>query len=424
MNLLIFCSFEVGGFPYKMAEILNKYGFRTFYISLHDNPDGHDSAKYHYGENNHDWDLTSSFRYCNGDEGKIINTLKQINSVYKFSNCLATGYYSYLLRRSGIKYIYWCFGADLDQIAFYPFWPENYSKYKIMKKYLLYVISSTLCRVHFNQKAIDYIIKKNNIWQKAILMRISQRKTLRYSESVMIAPYQYESYIKICNGKKMFFFPHFYPISSFEFLISNKSIIKKRICDMIAAEDYFFSSTRHMWVGINKNLSDYKGNEILISAFAKYLSCDKKRNIKLLLVKKGFDVKHSERLAEDLGISDKIFWIDEMKRDELNEYYLGARLCFGQFGTPVLTNTCLEPLVFATPCISFFKDGKAEGISFYKELPPVFNSKNPEKISNYIFKIVNDEIYYQSLIVESYNWISNNCSEEKFAASLSKILYQ
>ena len=32
MSFLVFCSFEVGGIPFRMAEILNRYKVETYYI--------------------------------------------------------------------------------------------------------------------------------------------------------------------------------------------------------------------------------------------------------------------------------------------------------------------------------------------------------------------------------------------------------
>ncbi|CAN0499711.1 unnamed protein product, partial [Phaeothamnion confervicola] len=58
---LIFCSYEVGGFPYKMAEILNRHSIVTYYISVDREQFGHDSTTYHWGTQREEWDLSRLF---------------------------------------------------------------------------------------------------------------------------------------------------------------------------------------------------------------------------------------------------------------------------------------------------------------------------------------------------------------------------
>ena len=105
-----------------------------------------------------------------------------------------------------------------------------------------------------------------------------------------------------------------------------------------------------------------------------------------------------------------------MKREELDKLYQGATLCFGQFGTPVITNAVIEPLSNATPCVSFF-NGIENNVPFYKNLPPVYNSKNISEVANFIEKVNSDKNYYMSLSSESWRWIRDNCSEELFVES-------
>ena len=47
MSYLIFCSFEVGGLPYRMAEILNAHGVEAYYASIAKPTLGHDSTQFH-----------------------------------------------------------------------------------------------------------------------------------------------------------------------------------------------------------------------------------------------------------------------------------------------------------------------------------------------------------------------------------------
>ena len=55
MNYLVFCSYEVGGVPYQIAEVLNRHGISTCFISLTQEASGHDSVQFHFGKQEEKW---------------------------------------------------------------------------------------------------------------------------------------------------------------------------------------------------------------------------------------------------------------------------------------------------------------------------------------------------------------------------------
>jgi len=392
MSYLIFCSYEVGGLPYKMAEILKRNGVEVYYVSLDRKAIGHDSTKFHYGNRNEPWDLSYLFKNCFSSL-KIVRNLRLIKKRYNITACLATGSKSYLLKQADIDYKYWSYGADLDQQCFSVFRLLNYPFWKRFLKFIYNV---------FNRQTLK------------------ARKSILLASSLMIAPYQITSLDKICSNKKLFFLPHFLRIFDYEYLLKEKIKNKKRICEQINAKNYFFSSTRHFWQGIKIKMSDNKGNNVIFESFARYIKISKDYNSKIIVVEKGPDVEASKLLTKKLKIDKYVVWVKEMKRDELNMYYQGATLCFGQFGTPVVTFASLEPLSNATPCISFFDENKIK-IPFYKELPPLINSNDPYKIAELMHNIINDDNYYSDLCYRSWLWVKNNCSEEVFVKSFLEL---
>ena len=70
---LVFCSFEVGGFPFKIAEILNNHGIKSYYIAL-SNDAGHDSSTFHYGTVDFEWNISREYRGY--DRNEIIKKLR------------------------------------------------------------------------------------------------------------------------------------------------------------------------------------------------------------------------------------------------------------------------------------------------------------------------------------------------------------
>lgn len=401
MSHLIFCSFEVGGLPFRMAEILNRHGVKTYYVSLAKEPSGHDSTQFHYGGKNVDWDLSYMFNNtllsCQGVitsflPFKIVRILGQIKRKYGISSCLATGDMAYMLRKAGINYKYWSYGSDLDQQCFSLILPNNYPLWKSYAAYCYFVFKG----------------------------RPKARRSICQADSVMIAPYQIDALQQICSNKALFFLPHFLKVLDYKELLQKRADNKKVICEKIQAKQFFFSSTRHFWTGENNEMSDNKGNNIALISFANYLKIAEDYNAKLVLVNKGPDVELSKSFANSLGIDKHIVWINEMGRNELDKYYQGATICLGQFGTPVITFSVLEPLSNASVCVSFFENCD-ERIPYYKEIPPVINTQCPDEIANHIYRLTIDADYYNDLSYRSWRWIRDNCSEEKFVESFLKL---
>jgi glycosyltransferase involved in cell wall biosynthesis len=236
----------------------------------------------------------------------------------------------------------------------------------------------------------------------------------------MVSPYQIKALKEIFPDKNLFFLPHFFKVTDYSILLREKEVNKRLICEKIEADRYFFSSARHCWTGHWKRMPDYKRNDVILQSYATYLSFVKNDHSKLVLVKKGPDVEASKYLSKKLEIEKRIIWVDEMKRDELDQYYQGADLCFGHFGTPVLTYAVLEALKNGTISISYSIED-ASGLPFYIENPPIFNSKSFESIAEFMGDILNDQTRLSQQSYQSWSWIKRNCSEEKFVESFRSL---
>ena|GEM_PF-758456 len=387
MSYLIFCTFEVGGFPFRMAETLNRHGVETYYIYLGRRRSEHDSAEFHYGNQSPEWDLSSSFENILADSKKVIRQLNHIKAKKNILNCLATGRRAYLLKMGGIEYKYWSYGSDLDQECFIRVPLTNHPLCKRVFVHPYRVFSE--CR--------------------------DARKSIRDAISVMISSYQLDSLNRICS-KSMFFLPHYFKVVDYQLLLQQKAQSKKIICEQIGAKRYFFSATRQVWSGHLRDMMDNKGNDIILNSYAIFRRLTGDRHSKLVFVEKGPDVDASKLLSRSLKLDESVAWVDEMRREELNRYYQGADICFGQFGTPVLTYAALEPLANGTISVSFLNENSFTS-PFYSENPPIFSSKDPKEIAEFIVRTSSEKENHAALSHKSWVWIQDNCSEGKFVKS-------
>lgn len=382
-----------------MAEILNRHGRLTYYVSVHKNAEGHDSAKFHHYNVDAEWNLSSRFEDKISSNEEIVSELNAIKKQYNIKGCLATGEKSFLLASAGIEYNYWTYGADLDQVCFYKKWPDNYPVWK---------------------KLLSIVLRRNCEQRKYIQERVqNQVRSIRKSLAIVMVPYQIDSYLKICPGKKKLFMYHVFPQTDFYDIFANKRLNKNFIKNSIGTDRFFFSATRHFWYGNNKLFSDYKGNDVILYAFAKYLEQTSDAETKLVFVAKGVDVAATATLAENLGLTHRIVWLNEMTRDNLFVYYNAAQVVFGQFGTPVLAYSALEPLAQATPCVSYFTDGQFYGIPFYEKVPPILNTKDPAIIADYLAQLMTNQDVHKKACHDAWSWVNDNCLEGHFVNEMT-----
>jgi len=388
---LVFCSFEVGGFPFKIAEILNNHGIKTYYVAI-SNDAGHDSSAFHYDAIDFEWNLSGEYKGC--DRKLVVKQLENLKKEKKINCCFATGSSAYLLSEAGIEYYYWSYGSDLDLECFYPF---------------------NGATIYHQLVYLKYIVKK-------IQERINARKSIVKAKSIMISPYQIAALDKVYPTAKRFFLPHYFESKypNFDALFKAKLNAKKELCEKYGVKSFLFSSTRHYWYGNKAKMSDNKGNDVIVETFAEYVSLLGNRNVALIFVAKGPDVSKTTELISKYGLSKNVYWVDEMKRSDLERYYLGSEYCFGQFGTNVLTNSVLEPLLFGG--ISISSDNSQPGGHYYSELPPIINANNPKKIASLMMYMDQFDEYKRELMRKSYQWIINNCSYMSFVNAYSSLL--
>ena len=402
MSYLVFCSSEIGALPFKIAKTLNEHGVNTYYISLSGKVSGHDSTEFHYGNKCEDWDLSHMFSGSFSlphrvDQviylpHRIASRLMTIKKQYGITHCFATGIKSYLLKRADINYKYWSYGSDLDRHCFHPVFASNYTFWVKLLMYIPFVS----------------------------VIRPNARRSICHADSVMIGPYQINSLNRICVDKKLFFLPHLIKTIDYDVLILQKAKNKRIVCEEISAAHFFFSSARHEWSGHYKDEPDIKGNDIILKAFQRYLSMSNDYNCKLIMVEKGTDIEASKSLARELKLDKFIFWIKEMKRAEIQQFYQGATMCFGQFGTPVVTYAALEPLADGSVCASFFENN-TQGVPFYNEMPPIFSSKDPDEIAHFMCELKGNEQFYNDMCYNSWKWTREYCSEERFVESFQEV---
>jgi hypothetical protein len=385
VSFLIFCSYEPGGWPFIMADVLNRHGRETYYVSTAQ-AHGHDSTSFHRGDTDVSWNLSPHLR---GTRAALITRARDLRNIarhFGVTACLGTGTRASLLADAGIKYKYWSYGSDLDE---YCFWPKPPRAMFTASEWRRYAVALAGLR--------------------------QARRSVCEADAVMIAPYQRDTLARVAPLKRSFFLPQIVVTETLPDALSRKKRSRERLRAEFCAHSIFFSSTRHVWGPVWGRTADNKANDVIVLAFAQYVrSLAKGRRSKLLLIKKGQSVAETMNLAAKLGASQDIVWLDPMTRDKLRDFYAGADVCLGQFGTPVTAFTTLEPMACATPTASFIGESLDGRVPAYRQIPPLCNSKDPVTIVEFMHGMTTDAGACDERGQSSWRWVSSNCSEDAF----------
>lgn len=387
VNFLILTDINVSNVHLMLARILNDFSSLNVKFLNARNPRSFFDQSSWYDKAEEIYDLSYSLK----SKSLVSKIFKLFSIINKSDIVLCTGVVANLVFLLKKPYIYFCTGSDLDQ----------YTKYG--------------CNIFELHNSITSLFKKLQRPLKKFLYFTAIKK----AETTIITSYQYED-LKRIGYKKLGFFPHPLEKEYLDIKLKDREIYSNNIKEEFGCNWIFFSSTRHEWSEYLVNENDYKGNDVIIKAFYFCYKMGLKGG-KLFLIEKGGDVNKSKELIRDLGIEANVIWLKPMNRKRLYEFYCGADVCFDQFSKGCLALCAVEAMSCGAPTITYIGPVNTE-VPFYKELPPVFNCKEPEKISEYIMLLFNDEILRKRIEKESYEWVRRNCSYEKIVEAFNSMV--
>jgi glycosyltransferase involved in cell wall biosynthesis len=158
-------------------------------------------------------------------------------------------------------------------------------------------------------------------------------------------------------------------------------------------------------------LDDQKGVDILIKALA-YLT--KKRSIKTIIVGTGWKENELKSLASSLGLLDNIDFVGMIPHEKISDYIIQADLCVFPSRRDNCPLTILEAMAIGIPVIAtpvggipeLIRDGWSGVLA---------EQENPQKLSEAIVDLLNDNEKREYLSNNARRYISDNLTWDKVA---------
>lgn len=164
----------------------------------------------------------------------------------------------------------------------------------------------------------------------------------------------------------------------------------------------FFMASHLDW-GVVDNAAgrnSTKGNDRFIKAFARYVS--ERGRAHAVILDRGSDHDVARELIAELGISQHVTVLPEMRKDELVKHYRMADVVVDQFDVGAFGTLGLEAMSCGKPVMIYINNSCADRC--YPERPPVLNARTEEDIFHQI-ELASDASFRQEKGAQAREWI-------------------
>ncbi|MCX5987198.1 MAG: glycosyltransferase family 4 protein [Chloroflexi bacterium] len=180
-----------------------------------------------------------------------------------------------------------------------------------------------------------------------------------------------------------------------------ETALRRELRQATGAELLFLCPTRHEW----SNAFDSKRSDRVLRAFAAYTQNPDHPRAALILCRWGRDVRASESLIEELGITSHVVWKAPMHKIRLRDHYQACDVVLDQFHEAVGTfgTVTAEGLSCALPVIMYFNPGVHEWC--LPEMPPIQSALTEDEIAARLSELALDTPRRHAIGRASREWI-------------------
>ena len=208
-------------------------------------------------------------------------------------------------------------------------------------------------------------------------------------------------------------YPYFYDKNTLPYTINKVKKISKVYKEFkklrIENDIIILNHSRQIWKTFIDPFS-FKGNDVLIKAFASFIKKTKKKCI-LIMFNNGIDVDASKELVSSLGISKNIIWMDPIKRLEIYSLVIKSDLVFDQIITGQgYGGTALDGMVLGTPSIAYFYNHFVKSFpkdNCGKPFPPHININTEKEILETLLDLEKNPEKYKKIGKDTKKWAND-----------------
>ena len=183
--------------------------------------------------------------------------------------------------------------------------------------------------------------------------------------------------------------------------------VPDKFSELRSSGTLFFCPSRHNW--------ELKGTDIMLKAFADVLKVE--RDVRLVLVSWGGDLMRSRALSEELGLRDKITWMQPLDKGDLIGMYRTCDVVLDQFILGSYGTTTIESLMCGKPVLI-----RVEGYEpHYGGDLPLVNVRDEDSIAKSMIELAEDHSMIRVKGDQSRQWALMHHSYKSVSAEYMKL---
>ncbi|WP_143271545.1 glycosyltransferase [Bradyrhizobium mercantei] len=179
------------------------------------------------------------------------------------------------------------------------------------------------------------------------------------------------------------------------------------------ADFIVFHPPRQHWSS-ERNLNFEKGNDIFLRGFADFVKTARPKAV-AGLVNWGQHVAETKRLIEELGIEDRVFWIDPVPVQVMTDYVAASDVLADQFVIGAWGSIMPIGMMLGKPTLLYLNEEVHHWC--FPVMPPVLNAKTVDEVSSSLTKATDDE-YRHRIAADGVRWYNQYHSENVVAGRL------
>ena len=183
------------------------------------------------------------------------------------------------------------------------------------------------------------------------------------------------------------------------------------------AEFLVFHPARQHWDPEVRHPNWEKGNDILIRGFAEFLE-QTDRKAGLVMVRWGKSLEQTDALLRELGIEDRVKWVEPLPHRRMSEMVLATEVVADQFHIGAFGSLTPKGLMLGRPVLLKLDEEVHEWC--FEEMPPVINTATPGEVAAGLLEMRTNPDRYRELAEASSRWYQQYHSNDLIARVLGE----
>ncbi len=212
------------------------------------------------------------------------------------------------------------------------------------------------------------------------------------------------------------FIPH--PIN--EDWLADDSWLKLRndLRRQLGSDFIIFHPSRQHWEA-ERHPSWEKGNDFLIRGFARFVHevCP---TAAMVCVAWGKTLQQSKDLLAELGVADRVLWIEPKPTVRMTRYIRACDVVADQFYLGAFGGVMPKAMVYGRPTLIYLNEERHRWC--FPEMPPICNTRTPDEVFESLKRLRVEPHYMEQMVADGLQWYAKYHSSQLVAQRFDDIL--